>query len=40
LGRLPEARGAYRIFLQAADPTTDKDLLERTLQRLKDLPEK
>ena len=37
LGRIPEARGAYRAFLQAGDPTTDRPLLEKTLQRLKHL---
>ena len=40
LGRLPEARGAYRTFLQEATPSQDKPLLERTLERLKQMKEK
>ena len=40
LGRLPEARGAYRTFLQEASPTQDKPLLEKTLERLKQMKEK
>ena len=40
LGRLPEARGAYRTFLQEATPSLDKPLLERTLERLKQMKEK
>jgi tetratricopeptide (TPR) repeat protein len=40
LGRFAEARGAYRTFLQEANPTQDKPLLEKALERLKELKEK
>jgi tetratricopeptide (TPR) repeat protein len=37
LGRFAEARGAYRTFLQEANPTQDKPLLEKALKRLQEL---